>query len=180
MLKKILFFTFLWLWACITLAAEVPLKGFSHDNKQDIFGYYQPVQSIKVGKFNLSSLNLGSPWEMKEYESGNKQLPTYAPVMFVFEDITSEKQTNEMGGESYQNMPRILPTAYRIKGNTISFIGTDKQVGDVSFNGTIDLHTLLTEQTKNSGYTDKVIVKGDLTINGKMFKDVTFTWFAGD
>jgi hypothetical protein len=100
--------------------------------------------------------------------------------MFSFQDTTSKQLTNENGGTYYQNEPRVLPTAYRIKGNTIAFTGTDRQVGTVTFTGTIDIAGLKAAQAGNNLSTDKVIVKGDLTIAGKVFKGVSFTWFAGD
>jgi hypothetical protein len=166
--------------AGMALAADAPLKSFSHDNKDDIFGYYMPVKEIRVGKFRLDSFDIGTLDDLKKYESGRERLPTYSPVMFSFQDTTSKQLTNENGGTYYQNEPRVLSSGYRVKGNTIAFIGTDKQVGTVTFTGTIDIKGLKAAQAGNTLSTDKVIVTGDLTIAGKPFKGVTFTWFGGD
>jgi hypothetical protein len=166
--------------ADMALAADTPLKGFSHDNTTDLFGYYLSKVEIRVGKFRLDSFDIGTLDDMKKYESGRERLPTYAPVMFSFQDTTSKQLTNENGGTYYQNEPRVLPTAYRLRGNTIAFTGTDKQVGTVTFTGTIDIKGLKAAQAGNNLSTDKVIVKGDLAIAGKVFKGVSFTWFGGD
>jgi hypothetical protein len=162
------------------LAGDAPLKGFSHDNTQDIFGYYLPKAEIKSGKFRLETFSIGTLDELKSWETGKERLTTYAPVMFSFQDLSSKPLKNEMGDTYYANEPRVLPSAYRIKGNTIAFLGTDRQVGAVSFSGTIDLKALKAAMDGGTLTTDKVIIKGDLTIAGKSYKGVSFTWFGGD
>ncbi|MBS0473143.1 MAG: hypothetical protein JSR60_18885 [Proteobacteria bacterium] len=162
------------------LAGDAPLKGFSHDNTQEIFGYYLPKAEIKSGKFRLDTFSIGTLDELKGWESGKDRMPTYAPVMFTFQDLMSKKLKNEMGDTYYANEPRVLPTAYRIKGNTIVFSGSDKQVGVVTFMGTIDLKALKAASDGGTLSTDKVIIKGDLTVAGKLYKGVEFTWFGGD
>ena len=42
-------------------------------------------------------------------------------------------------GEYYTNAPRALPNAYRVAGNSVTFIGVDKQIGVVTFSGTLRL-----------------------------------------
>ncbi|HUO88797.1 MAG TPA: hypothetical protein VMU08_06460 [Rhizomicrobium sp.] len=165
--------------ATLAFAAEVPLKGFSHDNKDDLFGYYFPSPEIRVGKFRLDQFGIGTLDELKTYESGRGRLPTYAPVMFTFEDTTSKQLTNELGGTYHANEPRVLPTAYRIRGNTIAFAGSDRQIGVVTFSGTIDRAALKAAQATGME-SDKPVIRGDLTIAGKTFKGVGFRWFGGD
>jgi hypothetical protein len=178
--KKLLIMIMLSLTVNPGFAANLPAKNFSHSMQHDLFGYYIPVTPIKVGQYHLVNLSIGSPKDFDEYEQGKNKIASYAPIMFTFDDVTSRKLSGEMG-EYYENSARILPTSYSLKGNEISFVGKDKQVGVVKFSGTIDVKTLTQEQLDTSKMaTEKVIVKGDLTINGQLFKDVSFSWFAGD
>ena len=163
----------------VALAADAPLKGFSHDNKDDLQGYYTPASEIRAGKFRLDNFGIGTLAELKTYESGRGRLPTYAPVMLSFEDTTSKQLTNELGGTYYANEPRVLPTAYRIRGNTIAFAGTDRQLGAVTFTGMIDRAALKAAQATGQE-SDRPVIRGDLTIAGKTFKGVSFRWFGGD
>lgn len=164
----------------VSAALAGPLKGFTHDNTQELFGYYMPKTEIRSGKFRLDTFSIGTLEELKAYESGKDRMATYAPVMFAFQDIASKPLKNEMGDTYYANEPRVLPVAYRIKGNTIAFMGRDPQVGTVTFAGTIDLKALKAAADGGTLSTDKVIIKGDLTVAGKLYKGVEFTWFGGD
>jgi hypothetical protein len=176
--SRIAAFAFALIVSAAAFAAGTP--PFRHDNTAEIFGYYMPKTEIRVGKFRLDTLSIGTLDDMKKYESGKERLPTYAPVMFVFQDVTSKKLKNEMGDTYYANEPRVLPTSYRIRNSTITFSGTDKQVGAVSFSGTIDIKALNAVRDQGLLDTDKVIVTGDLTVAGKVFKGVKFRWFGGD
>ncbi len=143
---------------------------FSHDNTDDLFGYYIPKQVIKVGKFRLHNLSLGDLNEFKNWESGKERSNTYAPVMFTFEDLSSKRIQTELG-EAFSNQPRVLPCTYLIKGNKIFFSGANKQVGQVIFAGTLEI---------KKRDTKPIILKGNLTIAAKTYKNVTFTWMPGD
>src|SRR6185295_3541870 len=122
--------------------APAPLTGFLSDKANDLFGYYMPLREIKVGKFKLDHLALATPDDFRSYEAGKDRLPTFAPVMLVFSDITSRQLTNELGQPYFENAPRALPTAYRVSGGAITFVGGDKQVGPVTFTGKLDLAAL--------------------------------------
>lgn len=172
-------FAFALILASAAFAAEA-LTGFSHDNKGEMFGYYSPKSEVRLGKFRLERLSIGTLDELRDYEKGKDRMPTYAPVMFTFEDLTSKKLKDENGDTYYANEPRVLPSAYRIKGNTIAFTGTDKQVGAVSFTGTFDMAPVKAAQAQDITFTDKAVVTGDLTVAGKVFKGVSFSWFGGD
>ncbi|MBX9585780.1 MAG: hypothetical protein K2X50_00845 [Gammaproteobacteria bacterium] len=154
-------------------------RDFSHDNTVDISGYYLPKQKIKIGKFQLHNLSVGDLHELKSWESGKNRSTTYAPVMFIFEDLSSKRIQTEIG-EAYSNQPRVLPSTYSIKGNTITFSGMNKQVGRVTFKGTLDIKKLSMIQTNNTLDADQIILRGNLTIAGKRFKDFTFSWWEGD
>jgi hypothetical protein len=166
-------------WAFASMAMAGAPSGFSHDNRDDLSGYYFPSHEIRVGKFRLDQFGIGTTEELKAYESGRGQLATYAPVMFSFEDTTSKQLKNEMGGTYYANEPRVLPAAYRIRGDSIVFAGTDRQLGRVTFTGTINRKALRAAQATGAE-SDGPVIRGDLTIAGKAFKGVGFRWFGGD
>ncbi|MBL6853927.1 MAG: hypothetical protein ISS15_11955 [Alphaproteobacteria bacterium] len=172
--------------AGMALAADAPLKGFTRDGKDDLFGYYSPSAPVKVGKFELDHLHIGMQDDLVKWEKGTERLATYAPVMFQFTDTSSKMVKNEENGQMYHaNLPRVLPTAYRIQGNNIAWTGTSKEVGAVSFTGTIDRKKIAAFNAKQGteagpGDTSAPVIKGDLTVAGKAFKNITFTWSGGD
>jgi len=157
-----------------------PIAGFVSDKANDLFGYYMPLHEIKVGKFKLDHLALGTPDDFRSYETGKDRLATFAPVMLVFSDVTSRQLTNELGQPYFENAPRVLPTAYRVSDGIVAFERDNKQVGPVSFIGALNVATLKSLQSGTTSDTQKIVLTGDLTIAGKTFKGVTFGWFGGD
>ncbi len=168
------------------LAADAPLKGFSRDGNDDLFGYYMASTPVKVGKMELDHLHIGMKEDLVKWEKGTERLATYAPIMFQFTDTSSKMVKNEENGQMYHaNLPRVLPTAYRIAGNSIAWTGTSKEVGAVSFTGTIDRKKIAkfnagAGSEAGPGDTSVPVIKGDLTIAGKVFKNVALSWSGGD
>lgn len=161
------------------------ISGFSHDNKSDLFGYYLPPDGIKVGHFVLHTFAIGQMDDLKKWETGKERLTTWAPVMVSFTDLTSKTVKNEESGEMEHQDVRVLPTAYRIKGNTVAFVGAMKGIGTVTFTGTLDVPAIAklnaaagTENGKSE--SEGNVLKGDLTVGSQTFKNIGFSWFAGD
>ena len=164
--------------ACgVPASGDAPLKGFSSDKSRNLFGYYMPQGSPRFGKFVLRTITLGEPSDFTKYETGKNDIKQYAPVMIEFDDVTSQKKQGEMG-EYYANAPRVLPSAYRLAGDTLSFAGSEKQVGHVTFTGKLDRAKVKAAQ--GGGSLEAVVLAGDLTVGSKTMKHVTFTWFGGD
>jgi hypothetical protein len=166
--------------------ASDAVTGFSHDNKGDLFGYYLPPDGTKTGHYLLHDFAIGPLDDIKKWESAKERMPNYAPIMFQFTDLTSKMVKNQESGEmEHSEEVRVMPTAYRIKGNTIAFIGASKEIGTVTFVGTLDLKEI-TKLNAEAG-TDSAeaqskgdVMKGDLTIAGKTYKNIGFSWFAGE
>jgi hypothetical protein len=85
----------------------------------------------------------------------------------------------------HENEVRVLPSAYRIKGNTIAFVGSSKEMGAVTFVATMNLKEIgrlnAINGTENAqAQSSGDVMKGDLTVGGKTFKGIGFSWFAGE
>jgi len=166
------------------LAADA-FTSFGHDNKAELFGYYLPPDGTKTGHYLLHDFAIG-PLEDLKWETGNDRMATYAPVMFQFTDLSSKLVKNEESGEmEHSNEVRVLPTAYRIKGNTIAFVGSSNAIGTVTFTGTFDIKTIAklngeagTDNAEAQSKRD--VMKGNLTIAGRPYKNIGFSWFGGD
>jgi hypothetical protein len=167
---------------CADLSHAGDLRGFTWNTKADLFGYYMPSPEIRFGKFVLDNFAVGDPSSFRDFAAGKLKGQPYAPVMFAFSDTTSPKVHGETC-DTYKNTPRVLPAAYALSGNALRFVGTDKQIGVVAFTGTLNLKAVKAAQnaqSTGSAAPDAPVLKGDLSIGGKTYKNVTFTWFGGD
>jgi hypothetical protein len=158
-------------------AAAPPLTGFAHEARIDSQGYYMPQGQVQVGDFRLTNLTLGAGSDFTQWEA-NKRMATYGPVLFEFEDIKSPVQANELGGEVHDNTLRVLPDAYRMDARGVSFRGHAKGLGDIAFDGTFDRKAL--DAAKAGGGSPAIVLRGDLRIGQQVFKNVPFTYFAGE
>ncbi len=160
-------------------APTAPLKGYVSDKKTDYFGYYLPVTPLRIGKWSLRNISFDTLDGFKTYETG-KDPKEFAAVLLEFEDVTSPKKTNEMGEEYYTRSIRVLPTAYRVIGAQVSFLGNDKTLGAVSFEGTFDAK-FLKRASNDVGPDDgdMPVLRGTVTVGGKTYP-CAFTWFGGD
>ena len=157
-------------------AATAP--AFSHDPAVDAYGYYMPTETVQIGDLRLQTLSVGTPDELAKWEAG-EQTETYAPVMMIFDDVASPKQTNELGQESHTVQVRVLPTRYTVSGSTLSFAGKHERLGDVIFQGSWDMAAIKKAQAGEPA-GDTPVLTGQLTAGGKGFEDAKFTWFGGD
>lgn len=152
--------------------------GFAHTADADLFGYYQPTTDVQAGNFKLSNFHIGGEEEFDKWEDGQRTA-TYGPVMLEFDDITSPKATNELGGEHFSVSERILPDAYVISGTDIAFVDRDSKLGKVTFRGKLDLTAIAAAKRENAA-TEGPVMTGTLTVGDKTFENVAFTWYGGD
>lgn len=177
-----IFFTLALAVACPLPGRAGDLHGFSWNAKADLFGYYMPSKEVRFGKFVLENFAIGDAASFRDFAAGKFNGQPYAPAMFAFNDTTSQKVHGETG-DGYKNAPRVLPATYAFTGNAVRFGGSDRQIGAVTFTGTFDLKAVKAAQTAQSKATEAPsapVLKGDLTIGSKTYKNVTFTWFGGD
>jgi hypothetical protein len=153
--------------------------GFTHPAGASLFGYYIPTTDTKSGDWQLTSFSIGDEDAFKEWEGG-RHSATYAPVMLEFDNMASPMGTNELGAEYHTISERILPTAYAIGSDgKVDFAGTGAKLGKVTFHGQLDMAALQTA-TREDAAGDEVVMHGTLTVGGKSFNDVAFSYFAGD
>jgi hypothetical protein len=159
-------------------AAPVPpLTGFQHDRSIDADGYFLPQTEVRVGDFVLKTVSVAPRFEFDNWEKGERT-GTYAPVMFEFEDVTSPMQTNELGQESRTVQVRVLPTAYRLEQGRFKFTGKDQRLGEVVFDGAMDMAAL--GAAKKAGSSTAPVVTGSLQVGAERIGDLGLTYYMGD
>ncbi len=169
------------LFAALTLASAAPPalhKAFVSDKTKDYFGYYLPAGTVKAGHFQLRNLFIGAKDDFVSFESG-KADKAFAAVMVEFDDVTSPKKTGEDGQEFYTRTIRVLPSGYAVGNGAVHFVGTDKTLGAVTFDGTFTVDFFKKPAPDVPHPDDHPILKGKLTI-GKQSYNVAFNWFGGD
>jgi len=151
---------------------------FSHDPALDAFGYYFADADVRSGPLKLVSLNIGQPSDFTDWEAG-KRPSTYAPIFLAFDDVTSPTAENELGQTYHTVSVRVLPTAYRVDDREISFHGVDPRLGQVDFTGVFDLKALAAAKAAGPGPA-RTVLRGELRIGARQFRDIGFQYFGGD
>lgn len=159
-----------------TPAPAAHLTGFFHQPGQDLFGYYFAKAPVQFGNFKLRELHLGTAEEFASYEKGQRVSPNYAPMMLEFDDVTSPERENELGQPYHEVSRRVLPKAYRVTADQLSFYGEDAVLGEVSFEGELDAKALARVR---AGGAEEPVLTGTLAAMGQRLNRV-FVWFGGD
>lgn len=160
-------------------AGPVDPTGFTHPAGAMLFGYYMPTAEVKTGNWQLTNFHFGDEEGFKDWEAGRRS-PTYAPIMLEFDDVTSPKATNELGGEYHTVSERILPDAYSISADgKVDFVDKNSKLGRVTFHGRFD-QAALQAATRENADTSGTVLTGTLKVGDKTFENVSFTWFGGD
>lgn len=151
---------------------------FSHDPKLDSLGYYFTDTEVRSGTLKLTSLNIGQAGDFADWEAG-KRPATYAPIFLAFEDINSPTAEDELGRVYHTVSVRVMPTAYRVDRQEVSFHGVDPRLGQVTFAGVFDLVAL--EAAKAAGPGEpRPVMKGELRVGDQQFRDISFLYFGGE
>ncbi|HRH20331.1 MAG TPA: hypothetical protein PLE81_06780 [Brevundimonas sp.] len=155
------------------------VEGFAHQSGADLFGYYLPVSDVQIGDLKLSHLHLGDEAAFADWEQARGQGPTnFAPVLFQFDDLSSPTIANELGGQTPEVIVRVLPTGYGISERMVRFAGTDPTLGEVRYEGQF-VQPAFHDRRSGAAPTEPVL-RGTLTIGGRIYEGQSFIWFAGD
>jgi hypothetical protein len=165
--------------ASVSFAAPAAApSAFVSDKSKDYFGYFLPATPFKTGKWELKDVFVGGKDDLKSFETG-KADKAFAGMMIEFNDVTSPKKKGEDGQEYYTRDTRILPVAYHVGMDKVTFAGTDKALGPVTFAGTFDKDFFKKPSADVPHPDDRPMLRGNLTIGGKVYP-VAFNWFGGD
>tara|TARA_R110000868_G_scaffold120275_2_gene319325 strand:- start:6976 stop:7578 length:603 start_codon:yes stop_codon:yes gene_type:complete len=165
-------------------------EHFRHDTKTDLQGYYIPQwnaqtgvsASYRAGNFILSHVSISTPAELKKFEKSgpDADLPNYAPVMLQFDDTSSAKGENELGQTYYEVTERILPQAYDLNRKNITFKGTGRILGPVTFTAKPDMKKIEAARNNPAHISDGPALIGTLTIGDTVIEDVKLMWHGGE
>jgi hypothetical protein len=151
---------------------------YSHDPALDSLGYYFTDTVVQSGSLKLESLNIGQISDFADWEAG-KRPATYAPIFMTFDDVTSPTAENELGQTYHTVSVRVMPTAYRVDDQEVSFHGVDPRLGQVTFTGAFDVEALKAAKAAGPGQT-RPVLKGGLQIGDQQFRNVSFVYFSGE
>ena len=142
------------------------------------FGYYLPVEEVKVGDYRLDNLHVAGQMGFNDWETGQRT-KTYAPVMLEFVDITSPARKNALGNVVYSVKLKVLPAAYAVTDDRIRLVGSHPKLGEVRLDAKLDAAAL--KKTKGTkGKDGLTVATGALQVGDTPFKQVAFTWRGGD
>jgi hypothetical protein len=151
---------------------------FSHDPKLDGRGVYLTDGVVQSGNLRLTSLDIGQADDFADWEAG-KRPATYAPIFLTFEDVTSPTAEDELGRIYHTVSIRVMPTAYRVDEQEVSFHGVDPNLGQVTFTGAFDLEALEAAKAAGPGQP-RPAMKGVLQVGDKQFRNISLMYFGGD
>lgn len=152
--------------------------GMRRPRGDEQFGYYLPVNEVKVGDYRLDNLHVAGQMGFNDWETGQRT-KTYAPVMLEFVDITSPARKNALGNVVYSVKLKVLPNAYAVTDERIRLVGKHPKLGDVRLD--VKLDPVALKKTKSvKGKDDLTVATGALQVGDTPFKDVAFTWRGGD
>lgn len=156
-----------------------PVQGFAHQAGTDLFGYYLPASEVRIGDLKLSHFYIGDAERFEAWESApGAGVPNFAPVMFQFDDLSSETIANDLGGQTPSVVVRVLPTGYGVSESVVRFAGQDPTLGPVTFEGVFLRPAFLRMQA--GGTSDELVLRGTLTIGDQIYEGQAFTWHGGD
>lgn len=164
-----------------SLAAAEKFVGYKHQKGLDLQGYYMPMNEARAGNYVLDHISVGTEAELKAFEkTGKGASPVSAPFMLQFDDVTSKKGENELGQTYYEVTERVLPRAYRLTADSVSFSGESRKLGQVTFTGKPQPAKIRKAKASIGHTSDGPALTGTLTIGKTTVKNVSLTWFGGD
>lgn len=157
-------------------AKEAETARFSYALREDVSGYYMPIEAYRSGNWVLRNIFIGQAADFASWQAGSRT-PSFAPIMLEFEDVTSPMVASEIG-EVRSGQIRILPSGYTISEDVVMFEGQDQTLGRITLSARLDLDELATSR-RNLG-DDGAVLEGRLATGTRSSEGVRFRWWAGD
>lgn len=159
-------------------AAAPALTGFTVEaGAPDLSGYFVPTAPIQKGNWRLRAIAVGTPQELAAWTGDANAFP---PVVLDFEDVTSPKAVNELGGEYHERSARVRPTAFSVGKDGLKFDGTDPAVGRVYLEGYPDAARIGAARAGRGTSEGPPAMTGSIEIGGERTRNVSFDWTQGD
>lgn len=142
-----------------------PVVGFAHEAGLARSGFYLPTSEVRVADLRLSHLYVGDEERFLSWEAGAGAADgNFPPLLMQFEDLSSERTPNDLGGQDPSVVIRVLPSAYGVSNGALRFAGTDPGVGVVIFEGRFG----------QEGAPQVTVVRGALTVGAEIFEGQAF------
>lgn len=156
--------------------SRTPVESFAYNAAGDVSGYYMPMDEVRFGQWSFEHVFVGQAPEFGAWEGGERST-TFAPVMLVFDDVTSPMTQTELG-ETRSVSVRVLPTVYAVDDVQVRFEGRAAELGRVIFDGRMDQGALATSR-RNLG-DEGVVMTGSLKVGDAAPRAVRLRWWMGD
>jgi hypothetical protein len=141
-------------------AAPAASGAFRHSQSEDLSGFYTPVAETGDGEGRLLLVFIGQPADFEAWEKGPRD-GGFAPILLEF-----------AGGE------RVLPERYEVTDDRVRFSGTSEDLGRVTLEARLDGGALALAR-RNLGTDEEPAMEGTVTVDGRSFGGVKFTWSMG-
>ena len=148
----------------------------THETGQARFGYYLPMEEIRVGDLVLSHVFIDDAASTDAW-SGPADDAAFAPVMLQFDDTASDWIENEIGG-GYARTVRVLPQRFAITADRVIFAGESDVFGSVMLDARYDRQAVIDAEPE--GVANAVVLDGRLQLGEQIIEPAQFMWFAGD
>lgn len=150
-------------------------ERFVHAVSEDVSGYYLPREEVRMGRWRLDHVFLGQASDFEAWAAGRRE-GVFAPVMLEIVDPESPLVQTELGPVRSGRV-RVLPVRYAVTDDRVTFSGRSDVVGDVTFEGRLDLDALA--DARRSLGDERPVLTGTLTSDGRA-APVSLRWWAGD
>jgi hypothetical protein len=143
-----------------TARAPAGDANFRHSQTEDLSGFYFPAGEVGDGDGRLLLVFIGQTAEFEAWEKGERG-GGFAPILLEF-----------AGGE------RVLPDRYEVSDDRVRFSGTSEDLGRVTLEARLDAGSLALAK-RNLGPDSEPAMEGGLTVGGRSFSGVKFSWSLG-
>jgi|SRR6185295_1100135 len=147
---------------------------YAADGPIDITGFYLPAGNpLIIGRYKLDGIFIDSAQNFRLYEQERRHSRTRAPITVSFSEFVPAE------GDKTDDAPYVLARSFHVDNESIDFDGYDPKLGRVTFRGKLD-SAAVRAVAPDSPESDGSVLKGDLTVGGKLYRGVEFYWFSGD
>lgn len=156
-----------------------PVEGFAHEAEADLSGFYLPASEVRIGDLRLSHLFIGDEAAFQAWEASEGRGPdNFPPIMLQFDDLASETIANDLGGQTPSVVVRVLPTGFGVSSRVVRLHAVEPRLGEVVFEGEFVQPAF--DAARRAGGTDAPVLRGTLTIDGRIFEGQAFAWTRGN